>query len=431
MKVFRLVLSLGIVAMLFAQCQKDEMDEAVTGETLKKGSMAKKFTFNVTIENVSDFWYFESGVFNTPDGADKPGPLLPGHSYSFSFHAAEGHKLSFATMFVKSNDLFYGPSDMGLDLFDGGGNPLTGDITNMIYLWDAGTEVNDQPMYQPPNPGGTDENGNVVVENNDVSDVISVSLTYNGEMKKFTLTIENVSDSYPLAPGVFAVHMPNDWDPNSPYPLYENGVGDYGYGLEALAEDGDPSMLWHHLKMNTGVNTPVSPGVWVVHRNEKHRNNNPLFDVGEPASGALEKLAEDGMPDVLKNWLTGEDYYADDFGATPPGGSTSFEIEARGGDYLSFATMFVKSNDLFFSPGETGIQLFSDTTIEEDGEVTYYIKLWDAGTEVNEYPGVGEFQPLIGGPDTGEDEEGVVMMVDDHYTYPKVNETIKVTITRN
>jgi hypothetical protein len=396
----------------------------------------------VTIENDSDFWYFESGVFNTPDGADKPGPLLPGHSYSFSFHAAEGHKLSFATMFVKSNDLFYGPSDMGLDLFDGGGTPLEGDITDMVYLWDTGTEINQQPGVgdgQPLNGNeevADDPNNNVRMENDewsypDVSDVINVSLEYDEEMEKFTLTIENVSDSYPLAPGVFAVHMPNDWDPNSPYPLYENGVGDYGYGLEALAEDGDPSMLWHHLKMNTGVNTPVSPGVWVVHRNEKHRNNNPLFDIGEAASEALETLAEDGMPDDLKNWLTDKGYYADDFGATPPGGSTSFEIEARGGDYLSFATMFVKSNDLFFSPGETGIQLFSDTTIEEDGDVTYYIKLWDAGTEVNEYPGVGEFQPLIGGPDTGEDEEGVVMMVNDHYTYPKVNETIKVTITRN
>lgn len=68
-----------------------------------------------------------SGVFNTPVGADMPGPALPGGRYSFEFSASPGQSLSFATMFVQSNDLFFAPMDTGIPLFSGdGGAPLTG-----------------------------------------------------------------------------------------------------------------------------------------------------------------------------------------------------------------------------------------------------------------------------------------------------------------
>ncbi len=61
-----------------------------------------------------------SKVFNTPVGADGPGPLLPGQTYSFSFDAKPGYELSLATMFVQSNDWFYTTvSDThGIGLFD-------------------------------------------------------------------------------------------------------------------------------------------------------------------------------------------------------------------------------------------------------------------------------------------------------------------------
>jgi hypothetical protein len=84
------------------------------------------------------------GIFNTPVGADKPGPLLPGASYEFSFSAEEGMKLCLIAMFGQSNDLFYAPK-AAVDLFDKAGNPLTGDITSSLLLWDAGTEVNQAP----------------------------------------------------------------------------------------------------------------------------------------------------------------------------------------------------------------------------------------------------------------------------------------------
>ena len=55
--------------------------------------------------------------------------------------------------------------------------------------------------------------------------------------------------------------------------------------------------------------------------------------------------------------------------------------------------------------------------------------LWDAGTEVNEEPGVGLNQaPRQAGPNTGMTENGIVKMVNDGYTYPAVSEVIRVTI---
>ena len=53
-------------------------------------------------------------------------------------------KLSFATKFVQSNDLFYAPDGEGIAVW-GDDGPITGDITDQIMLWDAGTEVNQEP----------------------------------------------------------------------------------------------------------------------------------------------------------------------------------------------------------------------------------------------------------------------------------------------
>jgi hypothetical protein len=100
-----------------------------------------------------------SEVFNTPDGAMEPGPALPGQSYSFAFTATEGEVLSFATMLVQSNDLFLAPEASGIALFDDMGSPIEGDITGQILLWDAGTEVNEEPgtgENQAPRQAGPD-----------------------------------------------------------------------------------------------------------------------------------------------------------------------------------------------------------------------------------------------------------------------------------
>ena len=90
-----------------------------------------------------------SGVFNTPVGDDKPGPALPGKAYEFTFTAKPGERLAFTTMFGQSNDLFFAPAEAGIALFDGSGRPKSGNVTGQLAIWDAGTEVNEEPGFGP------------------------------------------------------------------------------------------------------------------------------------------------------------------------------------------------------------------------------------------------------------------------------------------
>lgn len=128
------------------------------------------------------------GIFNTPTGSDKPGPLLPGGSYEFGFTATEGMRLNLIAMFGQSNDLFYAPKG-AIELFDKDGNPLAGDITEKLLLWDAGTEVNQAPgvgdeqapRQKMPNTGKA-ENGVVRPVNDgygypNTKDVLRVTIT--------------------------------------------------------------------------------------------------------------------------------------------------------------------------------------------------------------------------------------------------------------
>lgn len=92
-----------------------------------------------------------SVVFNTPVGADAPGPIGPGGAYEFTLQAVDGDKLGFVTMFIPSNDWFYTPTDEdnSLDLFVGG-QPVSGEVlASDIAVWDAGTEADEEPGTGP------------------------------------------------------------------------------------------------------------------------------------------------------------------------------------------------------------------------------------------------------------------------------------------
>jgi hypothetical protein len=106
------------------------------------------------------------GVFNTPVGVMATGPIRPGDSYEFTLTVAPGMKLFMTQMFGQSNDWFYAPGPNGIALFDTRGNPVSGDITDQFYLWDAGTEKDEEigigPNQGPRQKGtntGEDEKG--------------------------------------------------------------------------------------------------------------------------------------------------------------------------------------------------------------------------------------------------------------------------------
>lgn len=410
--------------------------------------------FEVRVENVSAAYDFPaSGAFNTPAGAAAPGPLVPGGVYEFSFSAPPGASLSFATMMVQSNDLFYAPSGAGIALWNADGSQVTGDVTGQVRLWDAGTEINEEPWLGPnqvirqtgADTGPADPDNTVRVHVDafgtipPVSQVLRVTLASTGPTS-WTARIENVGSGttltasdgsmhpVPLSPGVFVVHSNAD-------PLFTAGQPDRGEGLEAIAEDGAAGGLGGALADRTGITGVLSPGAWAV-----HRAPSVLFAAGATASAGIEAVAEDGNPSALAGALAASSAVtasgafdtpegAAGPGPLTPGGAYTFTFMAEPGDRLSLATMYVQSNDLFYAPAETGMDLFPGGSALS-GDVTAMFLLWDAGTEVNERPGVGLFQaPRQSGADMGTVEGGVVRQVDDGYQYGAVDSRIRVTVT--
>lgn len=412
-------------------------------------------TFEVSIENVSAAYDFiSSGVFDTPAGQGSPGPLLPGGVYEFSFDAGPGTYLSFATMMVQSNDFFFAPDGDGIALWNPDGSQVTGDVTEQIMLWDAGTEADGEPglggdqapRQAGPDTGADDPNATVRLAADAfgnlpaIAEMVTVTLMSTGPTS-WTARIENVSTAttlttsdnamhpVPLAPGVFVVHTDAD-------PLFTVGSADRGEGLEGIAEDGAAGDLGTALAARTGVTGILAPGVYAL-----HRAPSVLFEGGAPDRGqGLEAIAEDGSPDALATSLMGNaavrasDLFNTPAGASAPGPATpgaryTFMVTAEEGDRLSFATMYVQSNDLFFAPAETGIDLFPGGN-PLNGDVTGMVLLWDGGTEVNERPGVGLFQaPRQPGANTGTAENGTVRQAGDGFDYGAVDARIRVTVT--
>ncbi len=196
------------------------------------------------------------------------------------------------------------------------------------------------------------------------------------------------------------------------------------------------------LKLSNGKTSSVAvaPVLYVIHTTRAS-----LFTSGKPDRGkGLQALAEDGPPGPLAESLKGQPGIVQvGFTDTPigakgpgdiwPGGAYEFKVTAKPGERLTIAMMFAQSNDLFYAPREDGIALFDASGKPITGDVTSQILLWDAGTEVNEEPGLGpNTAPLQPAPHTGRPEHGVVQPISevkDGFHYPSVAEVLRVTIT--
>ncbi len=86
----------------------------------------------------------EAAVFDMPDGTYESAAIQPGERFSFEVTARPGQRLFLAGMYVQSNDLFVATPPEGIALFDGDA-PMTGDRSDALDLYDAGTEVNEEP----------------------------------------------------------------------------------------------------------------------------------------------------------------------------------------------------------------------------------------------------------------------------------------------
>ena len=221
--------------------------------------------------------------------------------------------------------------------------------------------------------------------------VAGIAVGGDSKPTQFTVRIENITKpdaftasngvkwSLGFSPGASVIHTEKA-------PIFTAGKKDRGQGLEAQSEDGDPGMLAKSLQGGKGIksvavfNTPVGAGA-----------------PGPITSGA----------------------------------AYEFTISAMPGDRLSLTTMMGQSNDWFYAPAESGIALFKDGK-PIGGDITSQIILWDAGTEVNQEPGIGPDQgPRQKGPNTGEAENGVVRNAKDikyGNAYSNTSAVMRVTI---
>ena len=436
------------------------------GEGGEAGGGGVVESFTVTLENVgTSKAYTSTGVFDTPVGATAAGPAVPGKGYKFTVDAGRKQKLFFTTMLAATNDLFFAPAGEGISLYLDNGSPINADVTSQVYLWDAGTELNEEPFIGPntvTNQGTVDTG--VVDTNNKVrkiasvsegfvfpypavSSLIKVTVTHTtGTL--FDVTIDNLSAAAlttgdlvvhpsPISPGVWALS-------SSPNALFTEQAAAPAHGLEALAEDGKPAVLGTYLAANAGITYPASPGVWLLH----HAGTTPLFaSNAEDLGKGLEALAEDGNVAPLNAKLTTLDGYVKGGSFTVPVGTTTagpilpgskyqITFDASPGDSLSFASMLAATNDVFLGVKDSGIPLFDSAGEAVTGDVSNQLYLWDAGTEANEEPAIGVntvTNQLT--PNTGTAGEGKVQLLSaistDTYDYPAAQSVLKVTIVKN
>ncbi|WP_224248342.1 spondin domain-containing protein [Hyalangium gracile] len=454
------VSALFLSALLGAGCGGEE---AVEEPQNADGST----TFKVRLENVARFNQLKSGVYNTRVGGTAPGPLAPGEAYEFSFTAGRGQKLSFASMLGQSNDWIFATPPGGIELYENG-YPISKDVTSSISLWDVGTEADEEPgvgAHTGPNqassidgPGAPDSDPSVRrvmpltrLANGTsfnvppVASMIKVSVHSDVLSRRFTVRIENVAnDSSTLqtsrgarpvriSPGVWALATSGE-------PLFTEGKADRGLGLEAIAESGAVTQLASELTSGTGAATPLSPGVFVV-----HRAAGPMYRLGEADRGmGLERIAEEGNPATLAQALSeflpvgtksGTFTAPDgDYGTMPltPGLAYSFEVKAFPGDRLSLVTMYGMSNDWFFGTAPEGIALFDAAGMPLTGDATAMIHLYDLGSELSEEPGVGaNIAPQQPAPNTGAaDTDNKVREVSSSVYGTPVPRHLKLTISR-
>ena len=203
--------------------------------------------------------YVQSGTFAS---------VAPGATTSFTFHAAKGQRLMFATMYSYSNDLFFAPENPGIELFNDAGVPYTGIITDAVKLWDNGTRVNEQPGPNVNHPGvaqagvvsevnGTDTEGHTYPK---ASTLLQVSLTFDAVQSQFTCTISNISNGTsnetPFSGGVFVVSNLLDGKLVMEKPFFSVDQKS-GVELTKLAEAGDVAPLQSLVADQTGIITTL------------------------------------------------------------------------------------------------------------------------------------------------------------------------------
>ena len=421
--------AIAILLLAFASCKKNN------------DGMPASQDITIMVENVlSSKPLVQSGTYK---GSGTPGLILPGQSVTIHFSAAKGEALTFASMYGWSNDLFFAPENPGIAVYDAGGNPIQGDVSSQVKLWDNGTRINQAPGAAVNHPGvadskninevqGTDAQGNTYFP---ASQLVNASLVYDGN-SYFTLTLKNISggkaNETPLSPGVWAVSYIVGGNLLNAAPLYTKAQPTAN-GLTSIAEAGDNTPLSTYASSITGIFTPLSPILVVVYNGI----DNPLYKVGENDRGVgLKQLAQQGNADLLAAYLKGKTGIKDVYVLAEPktkvllpvingqaGGNVSQVLSVSKGDRLAIATMYGFSNDWFFASSGNGV----DPMIK--GDISSSIGLYDNGTAIDQFPGAGITQFNLAGTPLADSKPIMAVPNPNPFTtLPALKDIIKVTL---
>lgn len=98
--------------------------------------------------------------------------------------------------------------------------------------------------------------------------------------------------------------------------------------------------------------------------------------------------------------------------------SISFLVPQEPGSSVSFAEKFVETNDYFIGFYETGLTLFDEQgqpIYTRPTDITEAVRIWDAGTEADQKPGIGSGQPLAGNRTVDADPMTTVRLATDPF----------------
>jgi hypothetical protein len=323
------------------------------------------------------------------------GPIAPGAKVAKDFFLDPKNPsqqfISYAAMLIPSNDAFIGNDNpTGYPIFNEVGEFIGLDLMIMpSMVYDAGVEVNDEVPENTPALGqmmpntGQDENGLIRVHEGHLPSgaggIVDREAFANADFTQLNDAIARIR---------VELIQPN------------------------------PTDVTFRIKNQAPENGVYLTPVWMGF----HDGTVQVFEHGQEASVALERIAEDGDASALNAWFSEQPGYGTQTVVTSngqppvfsPGTSREITMQLNANDprhrYLSFVSMVIPSNDAFVANMEP-IQVFDD----EGNLVLDSYKLGgnavlDAGTEQNsELP---EATPLLGQavPNTGETEGGVIQL---------------------
>jgi len=300
----------------------------------------------ITFENIGIAKdYAQSSTFQ---GVGRNNEIEPGQEIQISFNAQKGQTLMFATMYANSWDIFFAPDNPGIKLFDNNGNPITGDVSDQVKLWDGGTKKNIDPRRPKANQPKEDEDKKVSeISGKDgkytypkASDMMKLNLSYDAASSRFTLTMHNNTDNTNLqtlfSTGVWAVSNAIDGKPVIDKPFYNPG-DKASMELIPLAESGKNKPLGDKLAANTGVYAELSPIIIAIYTGDQ----NPLLSTGgnEMNSNLREWALSDDMDNLKKALESNSNVKSVHVisSTTKPGDKAEASYNARRGEKIAFA----------------------------------------------------------------------------------------------